>query len=615
MQNVKNEQWYVKDLIGKIKKSDIIKPKYQRKKKWDLQPKKESNPDIRSYIEFLFQTKNSIHAITFGQTAKNNKIVYTNIDGNNRINAISKFVENPFEIFPEYLEELKEKLIIINKKEIDQFLIGQLLAIFKRISYKNILDAFDVEDLLKTLGEEEFFNNYIENNCDTAIQKFLKNIRKKFKPDDVNFNNDILINVNLFNGYNTDELCKIFEDINKFNSRLTEFEMLASRLYNIEDFKINDVIIETNIKEELIKYYTYKNQEEVLDCYTYKKEDKINAYDFIIGFQNYCKDKYGIIEEIENSGLPVFFKMYKAIYNSLNDETFCTENINTFIDIMKKTCQILKEVYSNIFTSKINEHLFNKDCQKKISNIKKNKLFFIIFCIYKLIEKDEKKERITNIVEKTILYNFFVSNIQSQEKKNKYRLYDKIHCERGGSIVDKYIKTLEKNPYDPEETLTKEIFTELIQYLIRENTCIEIKKKGKHRRNRKFFEKCLLFYYYKNRIPTNWLDFKFSIEHFFPFSSVWKEEIDIDRLGNIFPILERKNLERSNKHIKYYSLCKEKEFFEYIKDIVPDIIEYDKVIIHKDKHKPDIKNNQIYDQICIQNENIYLENFLKCLYK
>lgn len=615
MQNVKNEQWYVKDLISKIKKGDIVKPKYQRKKKWDFKPKKESNPDVKSYIQFLFQTKNSVHAIAFGHTVKNDKIVYTNIDGNNRINAISKFVENPFEIFPEYLDDLKEKLIGIKKEEIDQELIDQIITIFIKVSYKNILDLVDVDDLFIALKEEKFYKNHIENNCESAIQKFIKNIRKKFKPNDVNFNNDILINVNLFNNYNTDELCKIFEDINKFNSRLTEFEMLASRLYNIVDFKIKNIIIETNIKEELITYYTQKSQDEVLECYSFSKEDKINAYDFIIGFEKYCKKEYNIIDEEENkkifNNLPVFFKLYKAI-NNLNDESFCTEKINIFIEIILKTCQILKEVYSNIFNAKINENLFNKDCQKKISNIKQNKLFFVLFCIYKLIEKDETKERIINIVEKGILYNFFVSNIQSHEEKNKYRLYDKIHCERGGSIVDKYIKTLEKNPYDPEETLTKEIFTELIQYLIRENTCIEIKKKGKHRRSRKFFEKCLLFYYYKNRIPIEWLDSNFSVEHFFPFSSVWKEKIDIDRLGNIFPILAEINLKRSNRHISYYNECEKKEFFDFIKDIVP-VNYYDNIVTFE--NKPYITNNQLYNQICSKNEKIYLDNFLKCLYK
>jgi hypothetical protein len=76
---IKNEQWQVDHLIAKIKLKDITKPKYQRKKKWDILPKKETNPNEKQYIQFLFDTNNSVHAITFGE---NDNKTYTNIDGN-----------------------------------------------------------------------------------------------------------------------------------------------------------------------------------------------------------------------------------------------------------------------------------------------------------------------------------------------------------------------------------------------------------------------------------------------------------------------------------------------------------------------------------------------------
>ena len=38
---VKNEQWYIKELIVKINNNEIIKPKYQRKKKMGYSSKKE----------------------------------------------------------------------------------------------------------------------------------------------------------------------------------------------------------------------------------------------------------------------------------------------------------------------------------------------------------------------------------------------------------------------------------------------------------------------------------------------------------------------------------------------------------------------------------------------
>ena len=104
---IKNEQWCVKELISKINNQEISKPKFQRKRKWDILPKNDSTPNEKAYIQFLYDTENSVHAITFGQETTSKKICFSNIDGNNRINAIKHYIDKPFEIFNEYLDDLK----------------------------------------------------------------------------------------------------------------------------------------------------------------------------------------------------------------------------------------------------------------------------------------------------------------------------------------------------------------------------------------------------------------------------------------------------------------------------------------------------------------------------
>jgi hypothetical protein len=54
---VKNEQWRVSILINKMDNKEISKPKFQRKKKWDILPKKENNPNEKSYIMFYLMLK------------------------------------------------------------------------------------------------------------------------------------------------------------------------------------------------------------------------------------------------------------------------------------------------------------------------------------------------------------------------------------------------------------------------------------------------------------------------------------------------------------------------------------------------------------------------------
>ena len=134
---IKNEQWCVKELISKINNQEISKPKFQRKRKWDILPINDSNPNEKAYIQFLYDTENSVHAITFGQETSSKKICFSNIDGNNRINAIKHFTDKPFEIFKEYLDDLN---VLINRIELSQEDKYTLTTIFTKLSYNEIVN-------------------------------------------------------------------------------------------------------------------------------------------------------------------------------------------------------------------------------------------------------------------------------------------------------------------------------------------------------------------------------------------------------------------------------------------------------------------------------------------
>jgi hypothetical protein len=134
---IKNEQWFVKELISKINNQEICKPKFQRKRKWDIHPKNDNTPNEKAYIQFLYDTENSVHAITFGQETTSNKIKYSNIDGNNRINAIKHFIDKPFEIFNDYLDDLN---ILINSLHLSEEDKELLITIFSNFSYNEIMN-------------------------------------------------------------------------------------------------------------------------------------------------------------------------------------------------------------------------------------------------------------------------------------------------------------------------------------------------------------------------------------------------------------------------------------------------------------------------------------------
>jgi hypothetical protein len=612
---IKNEQWSVKELISKINNQEISKPKFQRKRKWDITPKNENTPNETSYIQFLFDTENSVHAITFGQETNSQKICFSNIDGNNRINAIKHFIDRPFDLFDSYLIELNE---LIDSLKLDKEDAAILKHIFSKLSYSEIVNfKYNVYfnkngyEILytKIKGFRDEFEKIIEDKIQTKL---------KLKKSE-NFDSNVKINVNLFEGYNTDELCKTFEDINKYNSKLTDTELLACRLFNETDFVIADMIFKTELEECITEYYKNKANGEVLNCYNYDPTiDKINAHDFIVGFQNLCHRKYDFIDETGVDGSSLFFKLYKALYGSYIN-AFTSKNVNEFKEIILDSCGILNQIILSIFTDKINSKLFNNTCQDKLHTLKKNNMCLILSSIIGYKHKKTDTSLIKKSVEKCLLYHFMVSDLKDKDKREDFKNLDSITFRAGGAFIENVTKNLLSTPEIISNKLSKEIFNSLLSQLYLEvNAPYERKlENGKYkndkRRHLKFFEKTIMFYFYKERIPINILENEFSIEHICPNSSEWDGEIDKDRTGNLIPIISTINSSRGNRHIsEYYKAKNGESFCEFIRDIIPDFDVYDKIVSHE--RKPTIINNELYNNMCAENEEKYKQNFIGQLF-
>lgn len=604
---VKNESLYVQELLQLISENKIIKPKFQRKKKWEVLPNKKTQPNEQDFIEFLYQTQNSVHAITLGQKVQDGGYYYTNIDGNNRLNAIYHFMDRPFEIFPNYIIEILKFIDTTfsdDKKE-------RIKELFKTITYTNFINL-KFRSYFNEIGEKELYNECLKPHRD-SLEELIEKVQEKLKIDRKPFDTVVKINVNKFDGYDTGELCQIFENINKYNNKLTGNELLACQLYNNNVFEINDRPMLSSLMEIIKIYYKNKSEGEVLPCHQVKHDERINAYDFIVGFQNYCHNNYkyqdnSIIEEfkIGEDGLALFFKLFQTLNDKL-ENNFTTENVNKFIDNLKYSCEILLECYHNIFPKQIK--LFNDSCKKKFKSLKKNHMRIIISSIigYKL--NDTSKKDIILSIEKILLYHFNVSDIKIPENKDKLLPYDILHFPGAGQYIDNLSKNILKHPQKITDKITKLQMKELLETLLKENIKEELPRS---RRSRKFFEKCMVYYFYKQMMPTNLLSQEFSIEHIVPFSSGNKRGIDIDRLGNIVPIIDTMNKQRGNSHIDKY-LSKNDRFLTYIKPIIPSSEVYNEIVYHTNK-QPQIINSEKYNIFCEKNEKTYIENFLVNLF-
>lgn len=213
-----------------------------------------------------------------------------------------------------------------------------------------------------------------------------------------------------------------------------------------------------------------------------------------------------------------------------------------------------------------------------------------------------------------------VAEIKDIDTRSEYKNYDSILYEAGGAYIDHITKMMLSNPYEISNKITEERFSKVIKQLYKEgNNPYERKlETGKNRydkrRRLRFFEKTLMFYYYKENMPINILNNEFSLEHICPNSSEWEGELDKDRPGNLMPIIDGMNKGRGNRHINYYDKEEYSEFCRFIKDIKPSNDAYDEIISHNGR-KPVIKSNEKYNNLCNKNETIYKQNFLNCLFK
>ena len=489
------------------------------------------------------------------------------------------------------------------------------------MSYNEII-TFKYNKYFEEIGEKKLYDEHLKFKRDEFEVYFDEIISMLKINNEDRFDHSVKINVNLFEGYSTEELNSLFGEINQYDNKLSEIELLACRLSEVNNFEINNPIIKAEIIICIKEFYMNKNKDEILNCYTFDENiDKMNAYDFMVGFQNYANKQCKIICETGNDGLSIFFKLYKTLYQGSLDNTFTNENINNFITKIEKSIAILKIVCNDIFMEKLaNKNKTFDACNKKIDSLRKNNMYLIIAAIIGYYEKDENTEVIIKSIEKAILFHFFVQEIHDTKRREIFQLADSIHYTAGGNFINNQANKFYENPNMISDEITENKMIEVIQQLIEENIKNKkyiVRSNGKDkidkRRSRKFHEKALIYIYYKNRVPTEFLKNNFWTEHICPFSCSWDNEIDIDRFGNIIPIIDELNNSRLNKHISEYRKKDKDNFINYVNDIIPSNELYDKIISHIDK-KPHVIDTIKYDYLCKRNEEVFKNTFIKYLF-
>lgn len=596
--SIKTETWSVDDLMDNILNNKIKKPKFQRRKKWENKPKPSKIsipiPNNKDYIEFLNTNYHSVHAITLALSEGK----YLNIDGNNRINAISKYMYEPFAIFPELLYELfniLDKNETINNQNIKCFL--------KKLTYMDIIQMKTLKKCLNEKNKNEFYEEISEIIDD--IDSEIENIQNKLKINKLHtFGSKVKIVVNIFENYSTEKLCKLFEDINSYDSQLTAPELLAANLYNTDDFDI-DKSLKEEIENILKKYYNDNSNGEVLECYKHNKNDKINGFDYLMAVNINFKNNVNFKDKNNKNELPVTFKVWKSRYGFEN-ENFNTNNVNDFASKMNKSSEII------VKTTPLELVL------------DANKYVLLICSIHTYLTNGVHDDTIIKSIRKSINYHFMLKDVSDKEKKKYFDTYDTLHYEPGGNYITDLSKKLLSNPENISNKLNKEIFIELIKYLNKEtNVPYERKnEKGKNNnknlRTLKKYEKIIINTFYKKKIPNNEYDDKYIIKQMIPNNSTWIGKLDKDRLGNLLPMnekVDKGNNKRVTKILYTYSESDDvKKYLNYINDIIPEEKVYENIVECTNKMNVKIIDNDKYNNLCENNEQVYLDCFINYLF-
>lgn len=606
-----NLSWSINELYSKY--AEISKPKPQRDSNWTILPVNSNAPNYKDYITFLINNKNSVFPISLGTQISNGKENYIVIDGNNRINAIITFMKLPYQIFPEYYVSIFN---IIQNSGIEETIKNDCKKCIETLDYKKISS-------FRRLAE--IFPTSIELNSDLfrKIENELVDIQKKLLTNDNSpFHLEIKLNINIFKKGTGNEYNKIFLDINKYQNVLSVNELLASILYNTHiDISNNDLKYKINCK--IKEFYDNKGKNEVLEQYKHvtEHESTMTAYDFMVGFQNYCSDNYNVINQFDSSGLSLFFKIYKYLFDDIEPENFINENIAIFIEKILFSCEILDNAYNSIFPSNIDERIFNKAAIKTNKVIKKNPMLLILVSIIanKDIIEPNELVKMNKIV---IMYHIlsdkkYLKNSCTENEINNFKTFDKIEYQAGGAFIDGICNTILTKEPNKIFNITKAIFENMLNKNNESNrkpksyngSNVNGKKISK-RRKLNLFDKIMISNYWNRNIPNKFLKEQYSIEHITPFSSIWINEIDIDRLGNIFPTFHEINISRGNRDLEPYKTC---ELYNSIKPLLP-IENYNKINLY-DSKKTTIISNELYNQYCLENERNYISNLVSELYE
>ncbi len=650
------------------------KPKCQRPAYWLITEnmKKLNYPSIEKFVEYVFEHYHIGHeGLCIEKQLIDGKFVHSVYDGNNRINAILYFLDNPYDVFPKKYKKIDATIDSVNE-----------LTEQDKESFKNIIHSFDYETLFNNCndlsllfgakyhkdedGEDDDeldmeeqplawqLYNIIPGPKQRQLKKHIKNWKKSFGERINNGNKEarnfleIIILASFYEHYTPEELAKIFIANKYKGTKMTENDLYAAKLCYIY-VRVTNTPIKHKLLSIIKSYYNNRNNdyEQVTQYSVGETENKLNAFDFIVAFTDYCSNEYGLFKTFLESTdkESSFFVLYQALYKEkkdickdLNDVDFCSNNVNDFISNICNACEILQECVDSLYLPSCNEKLFNSSSNKRLVFTKKLPLQALLFSIIMQIKTSEEPDidMMKSKIKVILYYDELYKKIGGQKGSEQAELKNKIFKPHHPLINvtsghwTEWMYDIKSNPdilfnkvssvvQDLSCNLTPNIMQQLTSNLLNKQSNVRPYIEKKKRRKLTILDKFVMGDFYFRKMAQQKKSDEFSNEHMVPFSARHDGEIDIDRLGNLFPTKNTINSSRKNGDLSiYYKRETYDDFSKYLQPILYSNEEYKTMVEYEKRGSnvcPVIKNVKIYNEICDRNEKYYIDKFITNMFE
>lgn len=659
--SIKNDQISLKNLLIHHYNKNIYKPEVQRMMIWTINGPVKKGPSFRRFLDHFFKHKDALQILV---ADNDNKMIL--VDGNNRANAWLIFCLEPYKIYPDFFKKFEDTL---NDVMEDENLYNKIVKKISKLPFTDINKSFD--DLIDSIEDQDikkWWGDDLSNGLGRRVKGSWKEVRTLFKfshGEKFNPMEDAQISVKTYRNYKTFELMEIYRDINSNIGNMSEFDILAATLGAIKVTNASLMSNYINIMSEIKTYYNNRNRNDEV-CEQFKVTDEWipSVFALLLGLQETMAKKYELFTELDfeqafkdTNKLPFIYRLWNIFDSPENENLDIIDKLINFEKKLELSCDRLKSIMDKMWP-KLNKKHETSPIVFKIEKFNARKFWrqeSIQICLLLSVLGSDNytdNKEVNDKLKRIIHYHLaikewrFLSEKQGYTKEEIKNNKDEKKMHQQYDWLNSSIPTIRGNPglycsqihQDPniylDNCVKREKIRELIENLVNNEiirnrtTRNNQSTAGQRRKPVSYMSFTLMYtYWYKNMTQSindgiNENGAALHNDHIFCFSTRSKEEINnitLDRLGNLCPIMGTLNCGRGNKSVSYYWNDKDVKIMLDLLNIYPTINKYDEIIEYKS-----IGNNQVayfkpdqmyeYNKFCCENEKKYIDNFINSLY-